>query len=146
MSAARNHEDVVAAVGFDHANEFVAGTQVECDDAVATRRVVFIERRLFDLALTGGKEEVAFAGELARVDDGLDVFARLQRQQVDDGNSLRRTFAFGNVGGTQLVHASPVREEQQIGVCCGEDDVTHDVVGLQLGTGDAATTAALCAE
>ena len=114
-------------------HQLVAVAEVEGDEAVAPARVVGVERRLLDRALAGGEEQEALAGEVAGVDDRLDLLARLQRQQVDDRHALRRALALGDLQRPQAVHLAEVGEEQQVGVGRGEDHVAHDVVGLQLG-------------
>jgi hypothetical protein len=128
----RDHEDVVGAAGLDHPHQFVVAAQVDRDQAVTTPRVVLVERGLLHRAAARGEEQVALAGEVARVDDRLDRLAGLQRQQVDDRHALRRALALGDVHRPQAVHLAAVAEEQQERVRRGEDDVAHDVVGLHL--------------
>ena len=132
---AADHEDVVAAAGLDDPHQLVAVAQVDGDQAVAPARVVGVERRLLHRALAGGEEQEALAGEVAGVDDRLDLLARLQRQQVDDRHALGRALALGDLQRPQAVDLAEVGEEQQVGVGRGEDDVADDVVGLQLGAG-----------
>ena len=83
-------------------------TQVQSNKTIATTRVVFVERGLLYLALLGCKEQVALAWEFACVDDGLNIFAWLQRQQVDNRNALCRALALGNVDCAQTIHAASV--------------------------------------
>ena len=129
--------------GLDDSHQLVAVAQVEGDEPVASAVVVLVERGLLDHAHAGGEEQVALAGEVAGVDDRLDVLAGLQRQQVDDRHALGGALALGDVHRPQAVDPTTVAEEQQERVSRGEDDVVDDVVGLQLGAADTATAAAL---
>src|SRR4029079_13091306 len=113
QALAADHEDVVAAGGLDDPHQLVAVTQVEGDEARAATVVVLVERGLLDHALAGREEQVALAGEVARVDDGLDRLTGLQRQQVDDRHALGRSFTFGYVESSQAIHTAAVAEEQQ---------------------------------
>ena len=142
-AATTDHEDVVAAARLDHLHEFVVVTQVDRDQAVTTARVVRVEGGLLDRALLRGEEQEAFAGEVARVDDRLDLLVGLQRQQVDDRHALGGAFTLGDVERPQAIHLAPVREEQQVRVRGGEDHVAHDVVDLELAARHATAAAAL---
>ncbi len=143
QALAADHEDVVVACGFDHSHQLVAFAQIECDEPVAAAVVVLVERGLLDNAEPRGEEQVSLAGEVAGVDDGLDRLPRLQRQQVDDGHPLGCAFALGDVHGSQSIDTSTIAEEQQEGVSGGEDHVSDDVVGLQLGAADPTATTTL---
>ena len=48
--------------------------------------------------------------------------------------------------GSQSIDPSPVGEEQQVRMRSREDDVLHDVIGLELRSGDALATTTLALE
>ena len=140
---AADHEDVVAAAGLDDLDQLVAVVQVDGDEAVAAARVVGVERRLLDRALLVAKNRKRSPAK-SRVSMIAWIFSPgLQRQQVDDRHALGRALALGDLERPQAVDLAAVGEEQQVGVGRREDDVAHDVVGLQLGAADATATAAL---
>ena len=127
----RNHENVVGAIRLNDFHQFIVIVQVDRNEAIATARVIRVERCLLYRALACGEEQEAFTSEIAGVDDCLDVLIGLEWQQVDDRHSLCRPLALGNIKSTQSVDATAVREEQQMGVSCGENDMTNDVVLFQ---------------
>src|SRR5690606_24201882 len=67
----------------------------------------------------------------------------LQRQQVDDRGAARRAVLAGDLVRLEPVDAPPRREEQQVGVRGGGEDVGDVVAVAQLGAGDAAAAATL---
>ena len=81
--------DVAAAVGTGDVHQFVVFAQVDGDDADAARARVFGERGFFHGAAFGGEDEVLVVGVVARGEDGVQAFARLEWQQV------HHRFAFG---------------------------------------------------
>ena len=100
----------------------------------------------FTWPLLRGEEQVLVRLVVAGVDDRLDVLVGLERQQVHDGRAPRRALLHRDLVRLEPVHPPEVREEQQVGVGRGGEDVGDVVLVAQLGAGDAATAAALAAE
>ncbi len=148
LAEAADHHDVVVAGGVAHRQQLVAVADVDGDDAVAlARRVVAAEQGLLHHAVRGGEDEVLAVAdvEVARVDDGADLLVLAQRQQVDD------VLALGVAAGQrQLVHLEAVdladaREEQQVVVRAGDEEVLDLVFFLEIHAGHADAAALLLA-
>ena len=91
----------------------------------------------------GGEEEEAVRLVVARVDDRLDVLAGLQLQQVRHRRAAGGALLLRDLVRLEAVDAPEVREEQQVGVGGGGEDVADVVLVAQLGPGHAAAAAAL---
>ena len=133
LAPARGQQHVVLARGQAHADQLVALADVDRDDPVGlARRVVLLEERLLDDAALRRLHEVHALAEVARGDDGAHVLALAQRQQVDHGAAAALPVAL-----RQLVHLEPVdladaREEQDVVVRRGDEQVLDPVVVLRV--------------
>ena len=107
--------------------------EVDGDEPFPAGLVVLGERRLFHLTGPGGEEQVPVGRELAGVDQGLDVLAHVEGQQVDDRGALGRALLDRHLEGPQPVHLPPVGEEQQVGVGRGVHDPGDQVLLAEFG-------------
>ena len=146
LTGVRDHDDVVVAVGAAHGDELVVVADVDRDDAVGLdRRVVGQELRLLDLTLAGGEHEVLALGEVTRRQHRADELALAERQHVDERTTLRGTRRL-----RQFVHLLPVdlaavREEQQVIVRRGDEQMLDVVVVLHVHPDDTDAAALLLA-
>ena len=94
----------------------------------------------------------AMAGCVTRLLAEKDSIAGVIITNVADAVGYRLDFAPSEQGGalalgkierTQAIDLAAIAEEQQVGMRRGEDDVPHDVVGLQLRPADALAAASL---
>ena len=97
------------------------------------------------IAVLRREDEVLGLLEVARLDDGADLLALAERQQVDDRAALRLARAE-----RQLVHLQPVdladgREEEEVVVRRGDEEVLDVVLVLQVHAHHAAAAAPLLA-
>ena len=129
-----------------HADELVALAHLDRDDPVGLQvRVVGAELRLLDDTVLRREEEVLGLLEVARLDHRAHGLALAERQQVDDRAALRLARAE-----RQLVHLEPVdladaREEQDVVVRRGDEQVLDVVLVLQVHAHHADAAAALLA-
>ena len=129
-----------------HGDELVALAHLDRDDPVGLeRRVVRGELRLLDDAVLRREDEVLGLLEVARLDHGAHLLVLAERQQVDDRAALRLARAE-----RQLVHLQPVdladgREEEDVVVRRGDEEVLDVVLVLQLHPHHADAAAALLA-
>ena len=146
LAEPRDHQDVVVAVGEPDADQLVALAHLQRDDPVGLeRRVVLEELRLLDHALLRREDEVLRLLVVARRDHGADELVLAERQQVDDRAALRLARAE-----RQLVHLEPVdladaREEEDVVVRRGDEEVLDVVVVLHVHPHHADAAAALLA-
>ena len=142
----RHHEDVVRVAGEADADELVVLAQLDRDDPVRLeRRVVGAELGLLDDALARRADEVLGLLEVARGDDGLDVLVLPEREEIDDRAALRLPRAE-----RELVHLQPVdlphgREEEDVVVRRGDEEVLDVVLVLHVHAHDADPAATLLA-
>ena len=136
--------DVAIAVGAGDVHQFVVVAQVDGDDADAARARVFGERGFFHGAAFGGEDEVLVVGVVARGEDGVQAFARLEWQQV------HHRFAFGVAPRLrQFVDFEPVNfaavgEAEHGVVSVGDDELFDEVFVFDRGRRFAFAATALC--
>src|SRR5581483_6844584 len=126
-------QHVVLAARVTDADELVALAHLDRDDPVGAQvRVVGLQLGLLDHAVLRGEQQVLRLLEVARLDDRAHRFALAERQQVDDRAALRLARAE-----RQLVHLEPVdlpdaREEQDVVVRRGDEQMLDVVLVLQV--------------
>ena len=144
LALARDHQDVVVAVGVDDADQLVALAQVDRDDPVGLqRRVVLLEPRLLDDAVLRRGDEVLRLLEVTGGDDGADRLPLRERQEVRDRAALRLARLE-----RKLVHLEPVdladgREEEDVVVRRRDEEMLDVVLVLELHAHDPDAAAAL---
>ena len=97
---------------------------------------------LLHRAVFGGEEDVA-AGffEIARGNDGGELFVFLEAHEVVDGFAARGRGGFGNFVNLQPVDAALRREQQDVAVRRGDEEMLDEIVFARFGA-DAAFAAA----
>ena len=132
--------------GVADADELVALAHLDRDDPVRLeRRVVRLELRLLDDAVLRREDEVLGLLEVARLDHRAHLLVLAERQQVDDRAALRLARPE-----RQLVHLQPVdladaREEEDVVVRRGDEEVLDVVLVLEVHAHDADAAAPLLA-
>ena len=116
-----------------HADELVALAHLDRDDPVGLqRRVVRPELRLLDDAVLRAEHEVLRLAEIARLHDRAHRLALPERQQVDDRATLRLARAERQLVHLQPVDLAHVREEEDVVVRRGDEEMLDVVLVLQL--------------
>ena len=131
---------LVLAGGQFHVDQRVARLDADGDDAAFADVGEILQRGLLDRALLGGKEQKAglFPRHvfLVRVrlghdaDERGDFFARLQFQQVGDAAALGGAAHVGNLMHALDIDAPGVREEHQVIVRAGGEQVLDEILVL----------------
>ena len=115
------------------ADELVALADVDRDDAVGPQRgVVLAEPRLLDHAVARRLDEVLALGEVARRDDRAHLLALAHRQQVHERAAARLALGLGQLVHLQAVDLADGRQEQDVVVRRGDQQVLDPVVVLGL--------------
>ena len=143
LALLRDQQEIVVGAGERGAHQLVTVAEVDGDEAAGARGVVVLETRLLDQAVPRGQDQVRGVLVALDPDDAGDALLRLEGQEVRDVLAAR-----GAVGLGQLVRLDPVDaalggEEQEPVVSRGDEEVTHDVVLLELRSAHALATALL---
>ena len=134
----RDHQHVVAVAREPHADELVVVAELDRDDPVGLeRRVVRGELGLLDHPLPRREHEVLRLREVARGDDRLHVLVLPEREQVDDRAPLRLAGAERKLVHLEPVHLADGREEEDVVVGGGDEEVLDVVLVLQVHPHDA---------
>src|SRR5262249_32975150 len=141
----RGKQDFALTVGAPGRNDLVALVQGDGEDAAAPRVRELAQLRLLHRALLRGEEYVASGLEVADRDAGGHGLALGQGEHVHDGLALGLAPALGNLVHLEPVHLALVREEEQIRVGGGDEEVLDDILFLRLHAGDALAPALLAA-
>src|SRR5262249_52468654 len=141
----RGKQDFALTVGAPGCNDLVALVQRDGEDAPAPRVRELAQLRLLHRALLRGEEDVAPGLEVAHGDAGGYGLALGQREHVHDGLALGLAPAFRNLVHLEPVHLALVREEEQVRVGGGDEEVLDDVLFLRLHAGDALAPTLLAA-
>src|SRR5450755_1259149 len=111
--AAVCHEDHLALpIGERNADEAVIVVQVDCNDARGARPRERIERRFFHGALTRRHEHEMLLVVLLHRQNGIDLLALLERQQIDHRLAARISARLRQLMHLQPVHLTAVRKAQ----------------------------------
>ena len=128
------------------ADELVAVAHLDRDDPVGLeRRVVRGELRLLDDAVLRREDEVLRLLEVARLHDGAHGLVLPEREEVDDRAALRLARAERQLVHLEAVDLADVREEEDVVVGRGDEEVLDVVVLLELHPHHADAAAALLA-
>ena len=137
-------EHVVVADGRDHADEVVAVVERDGDDAAAVDVAVVLEARALDAALLRREEEVVLLLlEVLDGEQGLDLLAFAELEEVDDRAALGRARHLGDLPHLDAEHAAGVGEAQEVVVRSADHDLLDVVVVVLVGALDAHAAAAL---
>ncbi len=138
-AAVGDEDDFIAAFGQGAADEIVALTDIDGDDAVLPDVAELAEIAAFHHAETGGKNNkfvrvpggvlVGFALR-GNAEHGGDFFLGTEVEQVLDAAALRSAGAFGNLIDALRIDAAAVGEEHQPVVGGGREKVFHKVAHL----------------
>src|SRR5256712_7127189 len=140
----RDH-DLAPAVGPPGGHDPVVVVQADALDPAGPRVRIGLELGFFHLALLGGEQDVAAGGEIAHRHARRDHLAFAEREEVHHGLALGLAPALGNLVDLQPVDLAAVREEEEVRVCRGDEEVLDDVLLLRLHAGHAFAPALLAA-
>src|SRR3954454_23436921 len=144
LTELRDHQDVVVTGRVPHADELVALAHLDRDDAVRLeRRVVGLELRLLDDAVLRAEDEVLRFLEVARLHDRAHILALPERKQVDDRATSRLARAERQLVHLQPVDLADVREEEDVVVRRGDEEMLDVILVLQLHPHDTDAAALL---
>src|SRR5438093_899562 len=134
LAIGRDDQDVVAVVHLEHGDDgAVAAAGLDVDDALAgpPLQPVLVEGRPL--------------AEIAHRHARRDHLAFAEREEVHHGLALGLAPALGNLVDLQPVDLAAVREEEEVRVCRGDEEVLDDVLLLRLHAGHAFAPALLAA-
>src|SRR5262245_36634003 len=144
LALARDHQDVVLARRMANRDELVAHAHLDRDDPVRLqRRVVGRELGLLHDAVLRREDEVLRLLEVAGLDHGAYLLVLSEREQVLDRPALRLARAERKLVHLQPVDLADVREEEDVVVRRGDEQVLDVVVLLQVHAHHALAAAAL---
>src|SRR6185369_13145994 len=141
----RGDHHLATAIGSAGRHELVAVLEAHRLDAAGPRMRIRLQLGLLHLALAGHEEDVATGGEIPNRHARGHVLTVPERQEVHHGLALGGSTAFGNLVQLEPVGLAEVREEQQVGVGRGNEQVLDDVLFLGLHPGHALAPAPLAA-
>src|SRR5215831_19150815 len=118
---------------------------VEADglDAAGARVRVRLELGLLHRALLGREEDVAAGGEIAHRHARRDLLAVAEGQEVHHRLALGLAPALGDLVHLEPVDLAAIREEEQVRMGGGDEEIGDDVLFLRLHAGHALAAAAL---
>ena len=147
MPCVERQDDVARAVREIDGEQLVVLVEIDRVEPVAAHVGELVELGLLDDAALRHHDEVLLALEVVDREDRRHLFARRQREQVDERRAARLARRIGNLVAAQPIDAPLVREEQHVVVRLGHEEVAHDVFALEVrDAGDAAAAAVLRAE
>ena len=120
--------------------------QVDRLQPAANRRVELRDSGLLDDAVLRGEEQVRAVFVRAGVDDRLDLLPLVQRDEVDEGGAAGGALLHRDLVSAEAVYPAAVREEQQVGMGGGGQQVRDVVVVAQVAALHAPTAPTLPAE
>ena len=129
-------QQFVARLGHDHVDQRVALAELDGDNAAPQRPAVGRQRRLLHQPAGGGHHE-EMVGEV-EIPDGAaigDVLVLAEVQQVDDRAAAGVAGQLRQIVDFPPVDLALVREEQQVGVGAGHEQVLDRVLLLGLRPG-----------
>ena len=139
----RDQHDIVVAGGESGFNERIARDNLDGNDAPSSHIGEVAERRLFDRAGARGEEDapILFPGEIFLViaihsfhsDDVCNFFAMLQLQHIGDTPALGGSAEVGDLMHALDVNPAGVREEHQIIMGIGREQMLNKIAGLLIG-------------
>ena len=127
-----DEDDVVAAAGDLGTDQEITLVEDDGDDAGLARVGEVGQGRLLDRALGGGHEHVAVVGKFLDRQDGVDLLALLEREEIDDRLAAALPPALRRFVHLEPVHAAAVGEAQDVVVRVGDEQVVDEIVFLDL--------------
>ena len=132
LAGVGDEDDVVAAAGDLGADQEVTLVEDDGDDAGLARVGEVGQGRLLDRALGSGHEHVAVVGKFLDRQDGVDLLALLEREEIDDRLAAALPPALRRFVHLEPVHAAAVGEAQDVVVRVGDEQVVDEIVFLDL--------------
>lgn len=129
LTRMRRHDDLVIPGGELHGDEFVPLHDADGDLAAAQNMLELARRRLFDEPVLGRHHQIARA-VCKDGQNGGDLLARGELDDIDDRAAACRARRFGNVIALDGVHLAEVGEQQDIVVRGTHEHLLHEVVVL----------------
>ena len=122
-------EDLLRPVGLKDRDEPVALTKIDDAQAVVAKMLQRAHAEPLDRAALGGHEEIErLVVDRAGVDDGLDLFAGLDLQDIHEVRALGGLAGLGDVIALLAEDTAGVGEEEQIVVRRGREDIDDGVL------------------
>ena len=142
LAVVAGEENHLHAVRKFRADEFVRAIEIDGDDAGRTRIGKFREAGFLHGAIFRGEEDVSIGFfQIARGNDGGELFIFLETHQVGDSLAARGCGGFGNFVHFQPINAALGSEQQNVAVRRGDEEMLDEIVFARLGA-DAAFAAA----
>ena len=129
----RIQQDILAAIGDRHADQVIAVSQVEGDDAIGARSGKRAERRFLYGTVAGCHEDKSIFGKFLDRQNGIDPLIRRQRQQVDNGFAPRALAGLWQAVDFEPVKFPPAGKTQQSIVGVGDEKMVDEILPLDLG-------------
>src|SRR5271169_4499614 len=124
-----SQEHNLVAVGATGRHQFVFLVDTYGNDATRHDIAEVLERRLFDGAAAGGKEDkLALLLQVAHGQQRPHVFAWLQGHQAGDGFAFARRADLGNLIHLERVHPPGVGEDQHVVVGGGDEQALDEIL------------------
>src|SRR3989440_4831287 len=139
----RGQHDVVAAVGDLHVDQLVALLDVDGADPHRARIAELRQDGLLHDALLGGEQQELILGELPHRHEGGQALVRLHGDARDDRLAARRACRLRDLMNLEPVALPLLREEHDVIVRRGDDEVLEPVVFFGVGGDDALAAASL---
>src|SRR5256714_1369920 len=140
---ARGQHDVVAAVGDLHVDQLVALLDVDGADPDRAWIAELRQDGLLHDALLGGEQQELILGELPHRHEGRQALVRLHGHARDDRLAARRARRLRDLMDLEPVALPLLREEHDVIVSRGDEQVLDPVVFLGMGGDDALAAAPL---
>ena len=91
-----------------------------------------IHRRLLHHAVFRAKHQKFVFGEFLRSNNGLNRFALIKVEQVDNGRAARLARSLGNLVRFQAIHFSGAGEEQHVAMIRCNEEMLCEVIFFQI--------------
>ena len=124
-------------------DQFISLLEINSNNAIFTRAVVFGHGSLFDHALFGGKHQIILGREIASCNDSRDLLPLRERQNVYNRTSLGSTISHGKLVYLYSVDLAKVRKEQHIIVCRRNKELLNKIILFKRNALDSLTAALL---
>ena len=140
LAGVAEQQDVALTVGQADTDQAIALLQIDGNDAARPGPREFHQRRLLDRAIRGRLEDESALREIAHRQDGLDLFAFLQIEQLDNGFAARLTARLRNLVDLEPVDPPTITEAEDVGVRAGDQQLVDKILFLH-ARGDLAAAA-----
>src|SRR5439155_347740 len=140
---AGGEHDVVPAVGDLHVDQLVALLDVDGADPDRARIAELRQDGLLDDALRGGEQQELILGEFPYRHEGGQAFVRFHADARDDRLAARRACRLRDLMNLEPVALPLLREEHDVIVRRGDEQVLEPVVFFGVGGDDALAAASL---